>query len=267
MFYPKEGEFQKNISVKKTWLKQWYKHIFHSKIKRNKQNKYTLKDLKDLHLDFKERLNDWKNHSEEIKPSQSQEDSKISRRSDIAENIKALSSRKLMIYIQDFLKESHTTFANLDEKMKNLKENLETLQEQLKSAIQDYLPSQSSGIEIAKASLNYYTLNKKQKEYYEDETQKTWDKVYKNHFSIIRCSEKKETYYWNLNDNNFNQYSNNLNERQKKNQGTLMFQFTSQQEKEWLKRYHGKHKDKFEGNFRRRVVFIFRSNLSYDESF
>ena len=245
----KEDEFHKNISVKKTWREKWYKYIFYLQIQSNNQNRYALKDLKELHDDFKERLDDWHKHSSQLQAaSHLAKHSKHSqmRRSDIAESIKALLSRNLLIYFQDFLTESHVT-AGLDEKVNSLKEKLETLQEQLKSAIQVYLPSQSSGIEIAKASLNYYTLNKKPKEY-ENKLQKKKAELSKNHYSKIHCSIKKETYYWNLNDNNFRQQSNNSN-KQKKRREKELFQFNRPQEKEWLERYY-KHKGKFEDDLK-----------------
>ena len=227
--------FRRGLSINKTWLKTWHQDMFYLWIKnqKNKQGKYALKDLRELQESLKQWLGDWENFSSQIKKAlESSQDSQI-RRSDIAESIRGLLSRGQWDYINAFLMEAHTASANLDEKISKLKDSLKTVREKLKSAEQDYLPSQSSGIEIAKASFNYYTLNKKPKEDYNKNLQKIEGKVYKEAFSTIKKEDKKGHYTWRINDDKY-QFKGEF--------------FKSDQEKEWIKRYCDKNKDQFKGN-------------------
>ncbi|MDE0119592.1 MAG: hypothetical protein OXM55_06250 [Bdellovibrionales bacterium] len=218
-------EFRKNLSVSKTWLKKWHKELFYSQIKKdnNRQGKYALKDLKGILHFFEQKLVSWGEHSEKIKKSAEASKNERFRHSDIATAIRALSSRELLDYIGDFLMEVHTKSTELDNRVKKLKEDLENLREQLKTAEQEYLSFESPGIEIAKASFNYYTLNKRPKEYYEKEPQKAKDELCKNHFSKIQKTKNRE-YSWEF-----------VNPRSE------IFQFKSDQEKKWIEKYCEKH--------------------------
>ena len=247
--YPKNGkpEFRKGLSVNKTWLKNWHKEIFYSWIKKdnNRQGKYVFKDLVILHTEFKRRIDDWKKYSSAIKEASESPPESQFRRSDIAGYIRGLLARRQWNYINDFLTEAHdTNRGDLDKKIGLLKDALKKLQDKLKTEEQHCLPSQSSGVETAKASFNYYTVNKESKEYYEGEFQKAKDKLCKETFSTIRKTEKGK-YQWAINKNFHN----------RTNQQAILFQFKSEQEREWIKRYVRKqkcekdnNKDKFEGD-------------------
>ena len=163
----KKSQFRAKLSINKTWLKNWYKDLFYTEIKtdKNTQGKYALKGLTQIHFDFQERLENWKKYTEQIKKAvSSPKDSQV-RHSDISESIKALLNRRQWDYWNEFLTELHTKTTEQDSEVKNLKEKLEEIRKELKTAEKHYLSSQSEGVEIAKASFNYYTLNKKPKEY------------------------------------------------------------------------------------------------------
>ena len=154
------------------------------------QGKYPLRDLKFLHPVLEQKLTEWYRHSKAIKEAKA-------RHSDIAEHLRALLNRGMWNYFDELLDSINTQDPSLDEKIINLKRLFEpakiskdielsnktedqtvdqiakesdqkTLYELLKSAEEFYLSNQSSGIEVCKASFNYYTLNKKSKQYYDE---------------------------------------------------------------------------------------------------
>ena len=219
-------EFDKKLSVSKNWLKVWHKDIFHLSIKNkeNKQGKYKLQELKDLHSSLEKWLYDWKKQADQLKKYSQQPKESQARHSDIAYIIRWFLNRQWLSYIQDFLKEAHTSDPSSDNQIKDLKNKLEQLQKELRSAEQDYLSSDSSGIEIAKASFNYYTVNKKPKDYYEDKLEQLEKERYEDYFTIIK---NNHWYFWK-NQEDFNQRNK-------------IFFFKSDLEKEWLKRYIDKY--------------------------
>ena len=240
-------QFSAKLSINKTWLKHWYKDLFYNKIKKDKQGKYVLKDLaEEIHSDFQERLESWKKYTEQIKKSVSRSKHSQVRHSDLSEYIKALLNRKQWGYWKEFLTETKTT--DQDDKLKDLENNLEDIGKQLKSAERDYLSSQSEGIEIAKASFNYYTVNKKPKKYYQDELQKAKEQLNECAFSIIKKDKNSAGVKWI--------FCNKKVDREK-NQRDTIFTFKSEQEKKWIERYIeiNKNSNKFTGNLEEGVSF------------
>ena len=235
--------FRKNISINKTWLKIWHKQLFYMQIKdnTNRQGKYFFKDLMknlDLKNTLEKQLENWKKHSEEIKKVENFPKEKKPRKSDTAEHVRAL--LRLWKYFNALLKEIHCSELLDDEKIKKLKDNLKKIQKQLKYAERIYLSTQSSGVEIARASLNYYTVDKEPKEYYENKLQKTKNDIDIKSFSKIQKNEKD--YKWIL--VNEREIKNSQNKKRKQE----FFQFKSKQEQEWLKRYYKKYKDQLTGD-------------------
>ena len=278
--------WQRKLSVNKAWLKNHHKDIFYLLIRNynshkghnvthknlhknsNSQGKYALKDLKNLHPYLIKWLAEWDKHREEIKKSSENKKHEFSRRSDIAEHVRGLLNRKKLAYINEFLTEAHTTEPYLDMKIEELKNSLKNLEKKLKTAERIYLLSQFSGVEIAKASLNYCAIDKKPKEYYEDKISCIHQELYSldrepssyHHsskksiifFSIItpETDEKNNTYYkWILAPICNNNHTKNQDiQKSKTNQGQEIFCFKSKQEKEWIKKickkcYHRKTKN------------------------
>ena len=245
--------FRKKLSVNKTWLNHWHKQTFYNQIKKdnNKDGKYALSDLKVLHQDFLSWLNIWKEHSSELERASKEPKYSQFRHSEIAHNVRGLLNRRQWDYINEFLEEIYTTDKWwTDEKIKCLKDNLQKIHSKLKEAGRYYLPSQSSGIEITKASFNYYTVDKKGKKYYENEIENAKNKLHNPSFSIIRKT-KSGKYQWIINRdqfkrkgaNNHSQSSMGNKHFQKGNrQQSEIFCFNSDQEEKWLKRYCKNHK-------------------------
>ena len=255
----KEPQFNKKLSVSKNWLKNWHRNIFYASIKnkQNKDGKYKLQELKFIYENesFKKWLENWKEKADQLKRySQQSKESQV-RHSDIAYIIRWFLNRQRLSYIQDFLNEAHTPESNLDNQIKSLKSDLEQLQKDLKTAEQTYLSSDSSGIEIAKASFNYYTVNKKSKEYYNEELEEVKRKKYENPSSIITPYKnelimviyKKNRMIKCKNDalsvlKKLNELTGNQEKKQKKEIKDQILIFKSSQEKEWFKRYFCKYK-------------------------
>ena len=204
--YPKNSDpiFRKELSVNKTWLKHWHKEIFYLWIKNdsNKQGKYFLADLKDLHPSFPDWLNKWEQHSSVLKAASKSPKHSQFRHSTVAEHIRNLLSRSQWDYIYKFLEEVHTKYnVELDKKIAELKNELKQIRERLKTEEKTYLSSQSLGVEITKASFNYYTVDKKKKDY-EDEIKKAKDRLHEYSFSTIQ-KIKSGKYRWAINQDQF----------------------------------------------------------------
>lgn len=246
LFYvkTKDGQlsFRNKLLVNKTWLRQWHKDIFHLLLKqpKNKQGKYSLQELKDLHKNFDKFFDEWKGHTDQLKEAVEKPSHSQVRRSDIASAISGLLNRTKLDYISDLLRETHAKNAGLDKKIEDLKKILQNVKEKLQEAEGYYLPSQSSGVEIAKASFNYHTVNKKPKEY-EKELKKAECEKDKESFTTIKMN--KAGYFW----------------KDIRNNGKEIFTFKSRLEKEWIKRYI--ETNNLQGNFEEGIA------LSLDQTY
>lgn len=102
------------------------------------------------------------------------------RKAEIALVLKELSNKNNFIFLKDFV------YYSQDNKNEDIKSKLESIIEELGDLInkakQHFLPSQSSGVVIAKASLNYYTINKNPVDYDKEilEERKSLDYLYEN---------------------------------------------------------------------------------------
>ena len=236
----------KSSSIKIAWFKNNdHKQFFYSKITKHGQKKYTFSELKNIDSFFMDRKKWYKKQEDDKKNKQKnkqkntnfffldrlknldsikksfkdiskQEKHSQFRKSDIADKIKNLLSRQGIFYFQSFLDELHVSQPYLDEQIKKLQANVKQIKEQLEGLHKKYVSSQSSGIEIAKASLNYYTVNKKPKDY-KGELERTENELSAEAFSKII------NYKWTFQKNN-----------------SIFFEFKSEQEKEWFKRYSNK---------------------------
>ena len=223
-------KFNKGISVKLSWLKKYHKDTFYLLIKdiNNKQKKWSLhSDLKNIHIDFKDNFNCLKEAVKQIKAFSKAPKEQQKRYSDISHSIKQL--RATLPYFINFLEESHTSKPNFDRQISDTIKRYKSLQ--LETAEQCYLSNENSGVAISKASFNYYTVNKKQKDY-EKEIKETENKL--NRQSHTSLKNKEGNIEW-IKKNNSSQY----NHTDKKSQ--IIFEFQSGLEKEWIKRYYFKN--------------------------
>ena len=223
-----EVSFNRKISINKTWLKNWHKDRFYLDIKKddNRDGKYALEDLKKTCSDLNDRLENWRKLADEFQKYSKQPQNLKFRRSDVANSISGLLNRNMLAYFSDFLVEAHTSDASIDEKNKNLKDVLDRVSDELKTAEVAYLSSQSEGVEIAKASFNYYIVNKNPK-ISKDTLEETKKKLEEPSFSNIKT--KKGCYEWRA-------------------QNGFEFTFKTDQEREWLKEYFSRNDIKTDDN-------------------
>ena len=240
-------QIHKGLSIHKNWLKTWEKNIFHLYIKQQKkEKKYQLKDLIKFHyshksenskkdqnsnqsIAFEAYLNQWEKLSQSLKEMLEAKEESQFRKSDISEKIKALLSNQGVFYFESFLKEIHSSDSILDGQIQKLKTDLTKIRDKLEALRKRYQISQAEGLEVAKASLNYYTVNKKPKEDYEKELEKVKQELGQDYFSFQKNSLKIEFFSTIRVISSGYDLTNN-----KRNS---LFQFKSEQEKEWIERY------------------------------
>ena len=234
--------FNADISIKLAWLRKYHKDIFYLLIKKtnnetsnsytkkgNKHKRWNLKkDLKDIHNDFKEKFDLLKEVLKKIETASKISKEKQRRHSDISYSIKQL--KVTLPYFIDFLEESHTSKPDFDRQINETIEMYKKLQMEI--AEQYYLSNEGSGVEIAKASFNYYTVNKKPKDYMQ-EIEEIKKQLNKQPCTYL-CENTKGNIEWNRKNSN-NKHNKDAD---KQNQ---TFTFQSGLEKEWIKRYYFKN--------------------------
>ena len=162
-FYEKEKCIFKNkIEIKYKWLQEFTRNNFYEFLnKNNKSKKYKLSDINYLAVIFKDRFQELENIINHLKiieklPKENQE-----KRSKIAYFIRQLAKKDNFDFITSFIKYiSNSNNPYLDKDLKNLQQLADSLKNDLLSLINSYLPAQSAWLEVAKASFNYYTIDK-----------------------------------------------------------------------------------------------------------
>ena len=103
----------------------------------------------------------------------------------------------------------------MDDLSSNSSKTLKAIEKSVKALEQEYSPSQGAGVLLTRASMNYYTVNKKPKDYSE-KPQNPKNQLENDTFTTIKKNKNKNNdYEWR--DRN------------------LFFAFKSEQEKEWLR--------------------------------
>ena len=229
--------FNKSISVKLAWLRIYHKDIFCLLIKKpqneisnsytkkdNKQKRWSLhKDLKNIHSDFNNNFEILNEVFKQIETASKTPEEEQNRYSDISHAIKQLKVK--FPYFINFLKESHTSKPDFDKQIDETIKKYECLPMEI--AEQRYLSNKDSGMEIAKASFNYYTVNKKPKEY-EEKIEEIERKLNSQSYTRF-CENTKGNIEWKWSEKNNSSRGNH----KQKNQNIFIFQ--SDLEKEWVK--------------------------------
>ncbi len=173
LFENKEGEkkVSKFIAVKYPFLKLHAKEQYFSPyFDRRATKAYSVKDAPFL-LDV---LLDWLDRNEELYSQlyellNAPEESQASK-SDILYKLKQLYGADNAFFIRNFVQyASHKKEGN---GMQLLQKRAEQFNKVLEIMLPHFAPQQSSGAEVARASFNYYTLNKTAKDYDEEERQR-----------------------------------------------------------------------------------------------
>lgn len=156
-------KIKSNITVHYRWLRLFTKDLFYNWKKEDTEKKIKISDVDYLSRVFEDFLNEWRSTIERINTDCNRPKESKTRNAEIALSIKKIGTRQMFPFIKSFIDNSNDK--NSEETKSKLAALLSEFEALLKICEQNYLPSQSSGIVIAKASFNYYTVNKKQKDF------------------------------------------------------------------------------------------------------
>ncbi|MBS1781726.1 MAG: hypothetical protein JSS78_01540 [Bacteroidetes bacterium] len=131
------------------------------------EKKLPLGDVPFLKEEFTFFCNYWREIAEKLNEAYSREEHNRMRRADIAKYLNELSKKQMLPFLSDFL--ANANDKKNDEKIKNLIVKVIEFKKDLEIAKNAYLSAQSSGIMLARASFNYYTLNKRPKDFDSEE--------------------------------------------------------------------------------------------------
>lgn len=162
----RQGEYKpsRDVRINKTWLKQFFKVDFYDQHQARRQRTHELHQFPYALQGIARWRAEWRKNLDELEQADKAALHDQTRRSDIALLLLQLGRRDQFPLIREFA--GHARHKN---KANWLPDHAEAVEEQLQAALTEYAPSQGAGVEVAAASLNYYTVNKKPKQYYDDE--------------------------------------------------------------------------------------------------
>ncbi|MEI2758749.1 MAG: hypothetical protein V9G42_04845 [Bacteroidia bacterium] len=156
------------MSIKTEWLKQYAKQLFHdSEAVRDKSKRKQTKaiaDFRGLTWEIEDRFDELEATYQALT---NDADVKLNERARNAQTgllLKKLVNKNGLSYFVDLV-ENTVDKKEEDNLSVQLKQQGKALQQELLAGIQKCLPEQSAGLPIAKASFNYYTINKKPVDY------------------------------------------------------------------------------------------------------
>ena len=161
----RQGEYKpsRDVRINKTWLKQFFKSDFYDQRQARRQRTHELHQFDYALQGIARWRTEWKCILNKLEQADKAALHDQTRHSDIASLLLQLGRKDLFPLIREFA--AHARHKN---KANPLPNRAEAVEEQLQAALAEYAPSQGAGVVVAAASLNYYTVNKKPKEYYDD---------------------------------------------------------------------------------------------------
>lgn len=171
MFYKKDEDFKikDKLLIKNEWIRMFQKQEYAELLAKKKANNYkrvqiTIGDISGLTSIIEETLDNVDSIYAELATDASAGLNERAKRARIALLLKRLSTKNVLPYLVSLI-ENVTDKNEIGDLSLKLKRDGIKLLEQLQIGIQEYLPEQSSGLPIAKASFNYYTINKSSVDY------------------------------------------------------------------------------------------------------
>ncbi len=191
-------EFVKNRKVKYGWFRNYTKSDFYDwKEKNNKDGKdkeYDLTEIDYLPKEFLRWLNEWQSLTSQFEEFLEKPEESQNRRREMAFIIRSFSKKENFEFIREFSwAVCNTNKTEIDSRIQEFVDLISITEIDLKKCENLYLPFQSAGLKIAKASFNYFTLNKDSNEYGDLEINKT--KLLKERPSQRLVGEKIEWFY------------------------------------------------------------------------
>jgi hypothetical protein len=168
---------RKEIEVKYGWLRSYTKNDFYAFQKRiipdgrgNFPKKYSIAEPEYLERELQRWCEEWKGILNSLKTMAEAPLENQKRRREFAQSIRNLKKRQNFEFAKEFIKAlCNTNDIEIDSKIDNLRILAKGLEEELQDIEKEFLPSQSAGLQIARGSFNYYTLNKTPKSLEEEE--------------------------------------------------------------------------------------------------
>lgn len=220
----KNGEFavKGNLTLKKEWMRTYAKQEFAEfcpQTQNNKKNRvqYTIKDY-----GVEDRIQRVLNESREIcdllRDDTTRELNERAKRSRTAILLKRLSAKNCLPLLVDLVENIVNKKEKADDSI-TLKRKGKKLLEKLDQGIHNFLPEQSNGVVLAKASFNYYTINKRPIDFSKKteeikESLIVQEKDFKNYFQnkiwkedILKRANGKTLYYGELPFDENNEYA------------------------------------------------------------
>jgi hypothetical protein len=220
----KNGEFavKGNLTLKKEWMRTYAKQEFAEFCPQTQNNKkssvqYTIKDY-----GVEDRIQRVLNESCEIcdllRDDTTRELNERAKRSRTAILLKRLSTKNCLPLLVDLVENIVNKKEKADDSI-TLKRKGKKLLEKLDQGIHNFLPEQSNGVVLTKASFNYYTINKKHIDFSKkiEEIKKrliVQEKDFKNYFQnkiwkedILKRANSKTLYYGELPFDENNEYA------------------------------------------------------------
>ncbi|HOI18830.1 MAG TPA: hypothetical protein PLX15_03125 [Candidatus Woesearchaeota archaeon] len=148
------------VSIKKQWLKIYFKNEFYSN---GKIQNYSLSNFSYLPNKLIEWLNNWQNNLKALIELTKQQDFNKTKKSEIAYILSLFNGKYSFSFVKDF--STCINHKNSQEQILKLQGVVENFEKVLNLCIQEYLPSKSAGVVIAQGSMNYYAINKEPKRY------------------------------------------------------------------------------------------------------
>ena len=160
-----QGEYKpsRDVRINKTWLKQFFKADFYDQRQTRRQRTHELHQFPYALQGIVRWRAEWRDNLDKLREADKSALHDQTRRSDIASLLLQLGRKDLFPLIREFA--AHARHKN---KANRLPDHAEAVEEQLQAALLEYAPSQGAGVVVAAASLNYYTVKKKPKQYYDD---------------------------------------------------------------------------------------------------
>lgn len=206
VFYEDEGGekfVRKSLQIKHPWPKQYAKEDFYgSELNKKKEKIFTVETAGFLNDVFINWLSRNKGIKDEIANAILQPEESQKRKSDLALMIRALFSPDSFFFVRDFLQ--YAKDKNSDFDFVDLQKRVEKFQVLLEQVSGFLSPNQVTGLEIARASFNFYAVNKTPKKY----EGKTIDEVIdaKNRLLNGGCIRKYEAHFQFLKEIGFEKY-------------------------------------------------------------
>ena len=170
LFYEKKDgslSFKDKIIIKNEWLRQYAKQDFvelkskkRINLRNNRMEQIKIGDIPRLSSKIEETLDIAKEIYSKLSDDATLEQHERTKKAQIGLLLKRLEAKNVLPLLMDLVKETLDK-DETDDLSIRLKRQSQKINSQLKIAIRSFLPEQSNGLQIAKASFNYYTINKK----------------------------------------------------------------------------------------------------------